>query len=159
MPVSTATDGGHWVINSVEVGVNQYGAWRVIDLPLLWTEAKQRGANRVLPGVAGQKAYQRRRDTTERTVTLQVFGDVNGQSGATVTNARAGLETNWLYLNAQIVKPTGTTDGTHTSTLYLPSGASLSAPIHVVDLEPHTIYKNFIIADLTVSIPGGTYLT
>lgn len=158
MPLPTDTSGGHLVIASVEVGVNQYGAWRITDLPMLWSEAKQRGSNRVLPGVAGQKAYQRRRDTTERTVTMQVFGDIDGQTGTPYTNMRIGLQTNWMYLQ-QLVKPTGLTDGTRSATLTLPDGTSLTQTVHVESLEPHDVYKNFMVADLTLSLPGGTFLS
>lgn len=159
MPAPTVLDGGHLTIDGFEIGVNRYGAWRVINLPVLWAEAKQRGADRVLPGVAGQKAYQRRRDVTEFTLDMQIFGDVFGSDGSAVANQRIALQANWFSINAGIVKPTGLTDGTRTAVLYLPDTTTLTAPVHVTGFEAQdwTQSSHFVFAELTLSIPSGTF--
>lgn len=159
MAFPTHTRAGNWTVNSVAVGVNPYGAWRIRNLSLLWQEATQRGADRRLPRTPGVKPYRRRRDVTEHVLELQICGDVNGQTGAPITNTFVGLETNWLLL-AGLADPSApsNSNGTWSSTLTLPSGATKTQPIHVKSLDITHSTRNLIEADLVISIPAGSYL-
>ncbi len=120
----------------------------------------------VLMHTPAWNAYQRRLTVTRHSLPMAIFGEVN-QGGVPYANEWAGLEANIAYLKANVVAPTGTGDGTRAASLLMPSGATRTADIHVVDLVRGRLVAgtNMItgaegvgmLATLEISIPEGEF--
>lgn len=131
-------------------------AWKVLNLLELWQPADQRGSDRLVPGVAGVLAQQRRDTVTRRSLQLLIIGDVD-RTGATQADKFEGLQANVDYLRANVVAPTGTGDGTRSAVLTMPDGTSRTEPVHVVGFEFGNFREDaaWLRAVLTISIPSG----
>lgn len=77
-------------------------AWIVTDLGPLWEPADVRGGDRLIPGAAGVRSYQRRATVTRKALAMSIFGDVD-QAGTPQADVRAGLWANVAYLRANVV--------------------------------------------------------
>jgi hypothetical protein len=132
-----------------------YGAWFITDLSSLLEDADQRGDDRVIPQVSGRAPYQRFRDATKHVLPMEIYG-VNDASGAAHANDPLGIDANSLYLNTNVVAPTGTGDGTRSATLHLPGG-NRTASIHVLKLSLGHKGPNKLEAALEISIPAGHF--
>lgn len=142
-------------------------AWAIIGddtgrgglLPL-WVDVEQRGEDRLLPGAAGVIPYRRRVTVTTHDLRLIVTGDVD-LNGTATSNSKTGLITNLNYLYANVVAPTGATDGTRAATLTFSGITSRTANIHVLRLEPERY--NYVDGSavfegtLQISIPAGRF--
>lgn len=146
---------GRLTIDGVAL-TNADGAWHTPDLSALWSTPEQRGANRLLPGIAGVKAYKKRNTQTEYALPFVAVGAVDRLGNfAAEGDQPAQLEENLTYLFENVALPTNTGDGTRSCTWTLPSGSSIVADVHVVGLRgsvlPGAIYRG----TLELSVPGG----
>src|SRR5262249_11733434 len=76
-------------------------AWRTQNLDVLWGGAKRRGSDTLIPGAEGVLPNPRRITSTQRTLAIAVFGDVDSE-GTVIGAGRAGLEENWAELEAAL---------------------------------------------------------
>ena len=131
-------------------------AWKVQNLPELWLPANQRGTDVIRPGVSGVKARLRRDTVTVRTLRLLIVGSAD-RLGAAVTDYYEGLQANIDYLRANVVAPTGTTDGTRSVVLTMPDGTNRTEPAHVQQMDVGRIVENgaWALATIELSIPSG----
>jgi hypothetical protein len=138
-------------------GISLTTTWcRVMNLVELWLPADQRGQDRIVPGSAGVKAQQRRDTVTRRTLRLTIAGDVT-YTGATTGDAFERLQINIDYLRANIVAPTGTTNGTRSAVLTMPDGTTRTEDVHVtgMDVGRYAEDGRWMLATLDLSIPSG----
>lgn len=138
-------------------GISLTTTWcKVLNLLELWLPADQRGGDRVVPGASGVLAQQRRDTVTRRSLQLLIAGDVT-YAGSTTGDAFERLQINLDYLRANIVAPTGTTDGTRSAVLTMPDGTTRTEPVHVTgfDLGTYAEDARWVRGVLTVSIPSG----
>lgn len=122
-PLRCADCHGHLTIDDVNLHTP---AWCLIDLSDLWGTQDLRGANRVIPGMRGRKAYRRRIDQTRFQLPFVISGacDENGFLYADAgLGWPEGLEANVAYLqNYLSAVDTDRGDSTRRATFTLPSG-------------------------------------
>lgn len=113
-------------------------AWCITDLSDLWSSPTLRGANRLIPGRQGRKAYKRRLDENKLQFPMLVTGYCDpegfpyGDMGMTPDQ---GLEANIAYLQNNVVLPNDDqADSTREATFTLPSGNTRVSTIQVVSL-------------------------
>ncbi|MGA1075574.1 MAG: hypothetical protein ACO307_10635 [Ilumatobacteraceae bacterium] len=138
-------------------GISLTTTWcRVQNLVDLWLPADQRGQDRIVPGSAGVRAQQRRDTVTRRTLRLVIAGDVT-YTGSTAGDAFERLAINVDYLRANIVAPTGTTNGTRSAVLTMPDGTTRTEEVHVTGMELGRYAEDarWLLATLELSIPSG----
>lgn len=152
------TTAGDLTIASVAMNC---AAWKLVgdSLLRLWLPADQRGEDRLIPGAAGVKALQRRDTVTTVSLDLLVSGLADRNGVAATGTYVAQLYTNLAYLRDNVVAPTGTGDGTRSATLTLPSGSTLTEPVHVVGLKTGDMALDgrWVKAVLELSIPSGRF--
>ena len=131
-------------------------AWKVQNLAELWVPANQRGTDVIRPGVSGVKARLRRDTVTVRTLQMLIVGSAD-RLGAAVSDYYEGLQANIDYLRANVVAPTGTTDGTRSAVLTMPDGTTRTEPVHVQQMELGRVAENgaWVLATIELSIPSG----
>jgi hypothetical protein len=131
-------------------------AWEVRNLAELWAPANQRGTDVIRPGVSGVKARLRRDTVTVRTLQMLILGSAD-RLGAAVADYYEGLQANIDYLRANVVAPTGTTDGTRSVVLTMPDGTTRTDPAHVQQMELGRVVENgaWALATIELSIPSG----
>lgn len=138
-------------------GISLTTTWcKVMNLIELWLPADQRGSDRIVPGASGALAQQRRDTPTRRGLQLVIAGDVT-YTGSTSGDAFERLQINLDYLRANIVAPTGTTNGTRSAVLTMPDGTTRTEDVHVTgfDLGTYAEDARWVRGVLTVSIPSG----
>lgn len=138
-------------------GISLTTTWcKVMNLIDLWLPADQRGGDRIVPGASGALAQQRRDTATRRGLQLVIAGDVT-YTGSTSGDAFERLQINLDYLRANIVAPTGTTNGTRSAVLTMPDGTTRTEDVHVTgfDLGTYAEDARWVRGVLTVSIPSG----
>lgn len=131
-------------------------AWRVNNIDVMWNTADVRGSDRIIPGAAGTRPYQRRFTVTKRSLEMVVFG-AQDRTGATNADPRLGLWNNVKALRS-LAAPTGSGDGTLAATLYLPTGASpstLTGYVHIEGFEIGPIHRHTVRATMDLSFPFG----
>lgn len=135
-------------------------AWDIPNLTALWIEYDQRGNDRILPGAAGVIPYRRRMTATRHDLTIFIIGDVD-RLGAAYGNATTGLATNVAYLDANVITPTGSGDGTRAATLTRPGLSSLTANVHVLGFRQTSVAigdtQAIMEGVLQISIPSGRF--
>jgi hypothetical protein len=131
-------------------------AWKVLNLYELWQPANVRGSDRIIPGSAGVVAYQRRATVTVRSLQMLISG-THDRTGAAAADKFEGLQVNVDYLLANVVVPTGATDGTRSAVLTMPDGTTRTEPVHVLGLElgDLSLDGGWTKAVLELSIPTG----
>lgn len=130
-------------------------AWCLPDLSSLWATPDVRGDDRLIPGVTGVKAYPRRLTASRYSLPMIVAGKYT-RTGALNSNWQAGLEANLAYLMANVLLPTGTGDGTRTCVWTLPSGATVTAAVHVYGfVSPQLFPGSLLRGTLELSAPHG----
>jgi hypothetical protein len=138
-------------------GISLTTTWcRVENLIDLWLPADQRGQDRLIPGSAGVLAQQRRDTVTRRSLRLTIAGDVT-YTGATTGDAFERLQINIDYLRANIVAPTGTTNGTRSAVLTMPDATTRTEDVHVTgfELSGYAEDARWARGVLELSIPSG----
>jgi hypothetical protein len=142
-------------------------AWAVLGdergeggLVRLWFEFDVRGEDRILPGVTGVIAYQRRITAKRHDLRTLVVGDVD-QAGNPVADPAIGLENNLEYLRANVLAPVATSTGTRAAVLTLPSGATRTADVHVLGMTTQSYMLgpcgSILVGTLHISIPTGRF--
>lgn len=104
-------------------------AWWVADLTPLWAVGPHRGADRVIPGVHGQRAYPRRRDPLVVDLRLLIVGS-HTSSGAVNADPWSGVFANDRALRA-VTDPVATGTGTRACVLTDPDGGTWNFDAHV----------------------------
>lgn len=137
------------------ISMSIVGAWMLIDYTPLLQDAEQRGDDRLVPHLPGRIAHPRRRDRTAVVLPMEIYGD-NDQTGAAHANQVDGLEANIAYLNANVVAPVSTGDGTRAAVLHLPAG-NRNANVHVVGLGLSRTSPTTARASLKLNIPTGRF--
>jgi hypothetical protein len=61
--------------------------------------------------------------------------------GAAVADCYEGLQANIDYLRANVVAPTGTTDGTRSVVLTMPDGTTRTEPAHVQQMDWGVLWR------------------
>lgn len=119
-------------------GVNMHRlAWELFDLTALFGEPEQRGQNRMIPGVAGRIPYAPRVDETRLSLPYIVTGHWNSfddwiAPGSVYTQ----LQANVAFLLGGVLEPTGVGDGTRDFVWTTPSGAVITAEVHILKSRP-----------------------
>lgn len=133
-------------------------AWNVLDLVPLWMPAATRGANVIIPGADGRRAYPRRIDEARYSLPM-VIGGVADRLGAAYANRWTGLQTNLEYLRANVTTPPTAPTATRAATLLMPDGTTRTANVQVEILtlsNPRTTAA-VIEAVLELIIPAGRF--
>jgi hypothetical protein len=133
-------------------------AWKVLNLYVLQQPADQRGDDRLIPGSAGVLPL-RRRDTVTRHSLQMLISGTHDRTGAAVADKFEGLQANVDYLIANVVVPTGATDGTRSAVLTMPDGTTRTEPIHVIGMQfgDLSLDGSWMKAVLEISIPSGRF--
>lgn len=140
------------------ISMHTYG-WNILELRDLWIVTAVRGADRLIPGVAGLRPKPRRRTATPHSLPMTITG-LSDSVGNVITDPQAQrnqLETHIAYLMDNVVAPTGTATGTRDAVLTMPSGATRTAAIHVLSITPGTYNPIGLRATLDISIPAGRF--
>jgi hypothetical protein len=167
MPLQNTSLEGTLTIGSIAMQ-NTFGAWGICGdetgqggLVHLWTRFDVRGTDRLLPGVTGVIAYQRRMAPTRHDLRLLVSGDIDGVTGTPYTDPVEGLAENLEYLRANVLAPVVSSTGTRAATLTVPGMANRTANIHVLGLmiQSYMIVfcQSVAVTTLQISIPGGRF--
>jgi hypothetical protein len=141
-------------------GIDMNGsAWKVLNLHVLKQPPPQRGSDRLIPGSSGVLAYRRRTTVAVHSLQMLISG-THDRNGSANNNKVQQLFTNVDYLDAFVVQPTGTGDGTRAAVLTT-SGqlVPLTADIHVLGMEFGEISADasWMKAVLEISIPAGKF--
>ena len=133
-------------------------AWKVMNLHVLQQPADQRGDDRLIPGANGVLPLRRRATVTRHGLQLLISG-THDRTGAAAADRFEGLQVNVDYLLANVVVPTGATDGTRSAVLTRPDGTTRTEPVHVLGLELGDLSLDgaWLRAVLTISIPSGRF--
>ena len=123
------------------------------NLYTLYTRT-QRGADRLIPNVAGVVPYPRMMHDVTHLLELVFFGDYDSD-GAPTADSNLGLRANIAEV-AAIAEPVTTGDGTRTVTWTRPGGA-VSADCHVGPLTVGGGSSAFARATLELHVPAGEF--
>lgn len=107
--------------------------WTILTLGGFYGTPAELGTDRVIPGVDGVIPYKRRATVTRHSLPMVVVGQHN-RLGVEYPEPYVGMETNLAYLLANVALPTGVGDGTRTAVWTRPSGATITAAVHVLGL-------------------------
>ncbi len=167
MPLAHNDNDGILTIGTVSMNPAN-GAWGVLGdkdgqggLVQLWVEYDIRGQDRILPGVPGVIAYQRRMTVTRHDLRFLVVGDIDGQTSLPVMDQRIGLQDNLSYLHEEVFAPVDSSTGMRYASLEMPGGELREAFIHVLGVKTQTYHLNecgsIWIGTLQIDIPGGRF--
>lgn len=129
-------------------------AWRILDLSKLYGLTK-RGSDRILPGAAGGRPFERKVTMRTTALPLLVQGRMN-REGTPYSNVYEGLDDNIDALMTAIILPPGTTAGTRAAVWHRATG-NLSADVHIESFEPEAWGSAWIRFSLELSIPAGRF--
>lgn len=133
-----------------------HGAWVVTDYTPLLLEAQQRGQNRLIPHLDGRRPLRKRRDETGVVVPIEVFGR-NDVDGDPYDDPVSGFEMNVVYLNENVVAPTGVGDGTRPALLTLPD-LSFSADVQVIEMSLRRVAPSWAKGSLEMIVVDGRFV-
>ena len=93
---------------------------------------------------------------TTHSLELVISGEVS-TTGTPDTDYPARLKTNIAYIATNFTNIPATADGTRTAILTLPSGATLTGPVHILGLTIGEVVPTakWALAVLEVSVPAG----
>lgn len=131
-------------------------AWVVTNDWVLWEPAPLRGDDVVIPGAAGALAQPRRRDADKRSLELSIVGHLNWNN-VRQWDVRIGLWGNIDHLRTNLTAVPATADSTRTATLHLPTGATKTASVHVLELRFAGKGPDLAVGQLTLSLPAGQF--
>lgn len=131
-------------------------AWRVINLSSLFEGPDVRGANEVVPGVAGRSALPVLVDETTKTLEMVVYGARDWNAGA-YSDHHIGLETNLAYLTANLARPPAWPAATRGAILHKANASTVSAAIQVMKFRVGQSGGLDALATLEIRIPAGAF--
>lgn len=132
----------------------QREAWYV-ELSPLWATPDVRGTDRILPGVAGVKAYRRRLTVTRYSLPFYITGQYD-RLGNVTADPFSGLAANLAWLYDELLLPLTTGDGTQTAVWTPPGQSPITAAVHVLGIpEPSFNPAAVAVTTLELSVPGG----
>lgn len=122
---------------------------------VLWAPGQQTGSDVRLAGQDGALARPRYLQTTVHTLELVISGSVRVTGSA--TTAAANLEANILYMRETVCNPVASTTGTRAMVLTMPSGGTMTGPVHVGNFRFGKVIENakWALATIDISIPAG----
>ena len=131
-------------------------AIKVRNLWTFWEPAQLEASNIKLAGVTGMTARKPLVQPTTHSLQLVISGEVS-TSGTPDSDYPARLKTNIAYIASNFTNIPATTDGTRTAVLTLPSGATLTGPVHILGLTIGEVVPTakWALAVLEVSVPAG----
>lgn len=142
---------GTLTIDGVEMVENP--AWSMLDLSALLWSPEQRGTDLPLPrGTILPRP--RRLDTTVLPFPFVVVGSVD-LDGDAYADPYVGLQTNLAYLMSNVLEPTLVGDGTRTAVWTTPSGATVTAEVHVRPWRPRARPGAVLVGVLELSDTEG----
>lgn len=110
----------------------QCPSWYV-ELAQFYRTPEVRGADRLLPGTSGVRAF-RRRLTVSRYSLPMILTGVYDRFGNSYADAQVGLATNIAWLHANVLLPTNVGDGTRTAVFTAPGQTPVTTPVHVLGI-------------------------
>jgi hypothetical protein len=132
-------------------------AWEHLDIQALYSGAKVRGDNRVMPGAAGRRALPWRPDETMRTLTLAIFGDVSWD-GSVNSDSVAGLWANIAHLQTFVVDNPLNAGSTRTAVIKRIGATDLTATIQVRGFEIEESYgPSAVSASMEIALLSGRF--
>lgn len=131
-------------------------AIKVRNLWTFWEPAQLEASNIKLAGVTGMTARKPLVQPTTHSLQLIISGEVS-TTGTPDTDYPARLKTNIAYIASNFTNIPSTADGTRTAVLTLPSGATLTGPVHILGLTLGEVVPTakWALAVLEVSVPAG----
>ena len=131
-------------------------AIKVRNLWTFWEPAQLEASNIKLAGVTGVTARKPLVQPTTHSLQLVISGEVS-TTGTPDTDYPARLKTNIAYIASNFTNIPATADGTRTAVLTLPSGATLTGPVHILGLTIGEVVSDarWALAVLEVSVPAG----
>lgn len=122
---------GELVIDNVSLNTP---AWCALDLVPLWAGLDQRGADLLIPHMAGVYPFRRRTTVSSRILPMIFCGEVNHE-GAPTASLEEGLQANVDYFRTYVSDPTNTASGLRHAELTMPNGEVRATNLHVIKLE------------------------
>lgn len=149
---------GELVIEGEDGDVSMHSAqWCLTDLSSLWEEPNLRGANVVIPGIAGRHANPRRIDETDYALPFLVSGTLD-LTGVLAADENQQLFDTLAFLRAQILDPPAPPTATRASTLYSPDGGTaLTADIQIMPLVQRYRRSGIWVGTFHLVIPAGAF--
>ena len=131
-------------------------AIKIRNLWTFWEPAQLEASNIKLAGVTGMTARKPLVQPTTHSLQLVISGEVS-TSGTPDADYPARLKTNIAYIASNFTNIPTTADGTRTAVLTLPSGATLTGPVHILGLTIGEVVSDarWALAVLEVSVPAG----
>jgi hypothetical protein len=131
-------------------------AIKIRNLWTFWEPAQLEASNIKLAGVTGVTARKPLVQPTTHSLELIISGEVS-TTGTPDSDHPARLKTNLAYIATYFTNIPATADGTRTAVLTLPSGATLTGPVHILGLTIGEVVSDarWALAVLEVSVPAG----
>lgn len=153
-PLNFSTALGELVIDGVTM---HCAAWDCNNVQLLWQTPAVRGADRLMPGLPGVRAYRRRFTVTTFAAQLVITGAVD-HLGVPYDDAIVGLEENIAYLRANAADPPADGTPTRPATLLMPSTVLRTSPVTPLGLTlgNRMGFKQLAVINLSLPLGGFT---
>ena len=131
-------------------------AWCLTDLSSLWEPANQRGANVIIPEVAGRRAYPRKVDETDYALPFLISGLVDETGAFTGEDENEQLRENLAYLRQYVLDPSA--GATRPAQLKSPDASvTLTADVQVMPLVTRYRQAGIWAGTLHLVIPAGSF--
>ena len=118
---------GDLTINAVPMNT---AAWTMLDLTPFWLPPTRRGADVLIPGQDGLRSFVRRPTATILSLPMVIVGTCD-QDGTAYDDPWAGLETNLMYLRANVLDMMSV----RPAVLTMPSGALWEGDVQIEDFQ------------------------
>lgn len=131
-------------------------AIKIRNIWTFWQPAQLEASNIKLAGVTGVTARKPLVQPTTHSLQLVISGEVS-TTGTPDTDYPARLKTNLAYIATYFTNIPSTAAGTRTAVLTLPSGATITGPVHILGLTIGEVVPTakWALAVLEVSVPAG----
>lgn len=147
----TVTRSWYLEINSIPLATY---AWEIPDLSALLDSPALRGADVLIPGVAGVVPNRRRTTVTVYTFPLDVVGDLD-EDGTPSDDPNEGVNEHMAYLNANLGLAAGG-DGTVPAEFHRGDLPSWTADVHFLGFKGSQKQGEFLVrTTFDISVPSG----
>ncbi len=134
------------------------GAWKHNrSLRRLRSSVRSRGDNRLIPNLAGRRAYPVQRDEVVVDLELIVFGR-NNSAGTPYANTLAGLDTNLAYLDDWVAGLMDGTTSTYAASLETPDGTTYTADVQVLNWNIAQEHGTVAVVGYDLRVPAGIWV-